>query len=131
MQGGRYVCYHSVVVESPCGQVDSLLVSRLLRPRQKVLNKDTDFHLDLNKIMNRREGKRCVPYERCVSLQSPCRASILSSLIGPSKQTNIQWTSYSIEIISIIDPSTADKLIWNKYKFERNTPSIDYINENK
>jgi hypothetical protein len=25
----------SVVGESPCGQVDSLLVSRLLRPRQK------------------------------------------------------------------------------------------------
>ena len=52
----------SVVGESPCGQVDSLLVSRLLRPRQKVLNMDTDFLLDPIKIMNEREGGRYVPY---------------------------------------------------------------------
>jgi hypothetical protein len=32
---------------------------------------------------------------------------------------------------TIILTSTTDKLIWNKYKFERNKPSIDYINENK
>jgi hypothetical protein len=52
-------------------------------------------------------------------------------LIGPAKQTKVQKTSYSTEISSNIDPSTVDKLIWNKYKFERNRPSIDCINENK
>ena len=49
----------------------------------------------------------------------------MSSLIGPVKQTKVQKTSYSTEISSNIDPSTIDKLIWNKYKFERNRPSID------
>jgi hypothetical protein len=38
--------------ESPCGQVDSLLVSILLRPRQKVINMDTDFLLDTIKIIS-------------------------------------------------------------------------------
>jgi hypothetical protein len=52
----------SVEGESPYGQVDSLLVSRLLRPRQKVLNMDTDFLLDPIKLMNEREGERYVPY---------------------------------------------------------------------
>jgi hypothetical protein len=60
----------SVVGESPCRQVDSLLVSRLLRPRQKVLNMDIDFIFDLIKLMNEREGERYVPYERRFSLQS-------------------------------------------------------------
>jgi hypothetical protein len=50
----------------------------------------------------------------------------MSSLIDPVGQTKVQKTSYSIDISSIIDPSTVDKLIWNKHKFERNRPSIDY-----
>ena len=54
----------------------------------------------------------------------------MRSLIDPVGKIKIQWTSYSNEINSIIDPSTADKLIWKKHKFERNRPSIDYINEN-
>jgi hypothetical protein len=57
-----------VVGESPCGQVDSLLVSKLIRPRQKVLNMETDFLLDLIEIMNEREGEIYVPYERRLSL---------------------------------------------------------------
>jgi hypothetical protein len=60
----------------------------------------------------------------------PCkvlgRSSILTSLIGPFKQTRVQKTSYSTEISSIIDPSIVDKFMWNKHKFERNRPSIDY-----
>jgi hypothetical protein len=60
-----------VVGESPCRQVDSLLVSKLLRPRQKVLNMDTNFLLDLIKLMKEREGEIYVPYERRLSLQSP------------------------------------------------------------
>ena len=86
---------------------------------------DTDFLLDLINIMNEREREIYVPYERRLSLQSLGWASILSSLIGIAKQTKIQWTSYSTKISSIIYPSTADKLIWNKYKFERNRPSMN------
>jgi hypothetical protein len=52
--------------------------------------------------------------------------SRLSSSIGPVEQIKIQWNSYSTEIRSNIDPYIADKLIWNKHKFERNRPSIDY-----
>jgi hypothetical protein len=48
----------SVVGESPCRQVDSLLVSRLLRPRQKVLNMDTDFLLDPIKLMNEKRRRK-------------------------------------------------------------------------
>ena len=55
----------------------------------------------------------------------------MSSLIDPVRQTKIQWTYYSTKISSIIDPSTGDKLIWNKHKFEKNRPGIDYVNENK
>jgi hypothetical protein len=51
----------------------------------------------------------------------------LSSLIGSVEQIKIQWTSYSIEVISNIYPSTADKLMLNKHKFERNRPSIDVL----
>jgi hypothetical protein len=57
----------SVVGKSPCRQVDSFLRARPLTLRQKVLNMETDFLLDLNKLMNKREGGRCVPYER------PCK----------------------------------------------------------
>jgi hypothetical protein len=53
----------SVEGESPSGQVDSLLVSKLIRPRQDVFNMDTDFLLDLIKLMKEREGERYVPYE--------------------------------------------------------------------
>ena len=60
-----------VVGKSPCGQVDLLLRDRPLNIRQKVLNMDTDFLLDLIKMMNKREGGRCVPYERRLSLQGP------------------------------------------------------------
>ena len=60
-----------VVGGSPCGQVDSLLVSKLLRPTQKVINMDTNFLLDLIKLMKEREGEIYVPYERRLSLQSP------------------------------------------------------------
>jgi hypothetical protein len=71
-------------------------VVRLLR--QKVLNMDTDFLLDLIKLMNKREGGRHVPYERRLSLQGPGCASILSSLVDPARQTKVQTTSYSTEI---------------------------------
>jgi hypothetical protein len=60
-----------VVRKSPCGQVDLLLRARPLTLRQKVLNMNTDFLLDLINLMNEREGGRCVPYERCLSLQGP------------------------------------------------------------
>jgi hypothetical protein len=60
-----------VVGKSPCGQVDFLLRARPLTLRQKVLNMDTDFLLDLIKLMNEREGGRYVPYERRLSLQGP------------------------------------------------------------
>ena len=76
--------------------------------------------------MNERERERYVPYEFCLSLQSPSWASIMSSLIGHVKQTKVQNTSYSIEIGSNIDPSTANKIMWYKHKFERNMPSIEY-----
>ena len=76
--------------------------------------------------MNEREGEIYVPYYRSLSLQSPSWASILSSLIGPVEQTKVQKTSYSTDISSIIDPSTADKLMWTKHKFERNKTNIDY-----
>jgi hypothetical protein len=58
-----------VVGKSPCGQVDLLLRARLLTLRQKVLNMDTDFLLDLIKLMNKREGGKHVPYERVC----PCK----------------------------------------------------------
>jgi hypothetical protein len=60
-----------VVGKSPCGQVDLLLRARPLTLRQKVLNMDIDFLSDLIKLMNKREGGRCVPYERHFSLQGP------------------------------------------------------------
>jgi hypothetical protein len=43
-----------VVGKSPCRQVDLLLRARPLTLRQKVLNMDTDFLLDLIKPMNKR-----------------------------------------------------------------------------
>jgi hypothetical protein len=87
-----------VVGKSPCGQVDFLLRARLLTLRQKVLNMDTDFLLDLIKLMNKREGGKHVPYERRLSLQGPGCASILRSLVDPARQTKVQTTSYSTEI---------------------------------
>jgi hypothetical protein len=74
-----------VVGKSPCGQVDLLLRARLLTLRQKVLNMDTDFLLYLIKLMNKREGGKHVPYERRLSLQGPGCASILSSLVDPTR----------------------------------------------
>jgi hypothetical protein len=53
-----FIFYGYVVGESPYRQGDSLLVSRLLRPRQKFLNMDTDFLLDSIRLMNEREGER-------------------------------------------------------------------------
>ena len=58
----------SVVGKYPRGQVDFLLRARPLTLRQKVLNMDTDFLLDLIKMMNKREGGNHVPYERHLSL---------------------------------------------------------------
>jgi hypothetical protein len=63
--------YSIVVGKSPYGKVDLLLRARSLTLRQKMLNMDTDFLLDLIKLMNKREGERCVPYERRFSLQGP------------------------------------------------------------
>jgi hypothetical protein len=57
----------SVVGKSPYGQVDLLLRARPLTLRKKVLNMDTDFLLDLIKLMNEREGRRYVPYEHHLS----------------------------------------------------------------
>jgi hypothetical protein len=59
---------------------------------------DTGFLLDLIKRMNKREGGNHVPYEHHLSLQGPGCASILSSLVDPTRQTKIQTTSYSTEI---------------------------------
>ena len=53
----------SIVGISPCGQVDFLLRARPLTLRQKVLNMDTEFLLDLIKLMKEREGERYVPCE--------------------------------------------------------------------
>jgi hypothetical protein len=89
----------SIVGKSPCGQVDSLLRARPLTLRQKVFNMDVDFLLDLIKLMDKREGGNHVPYERCLSLQVLGCASILSSLVDPAKQTKVQTTFYSTEII--------------------------------
>jgi hypothetical protein len=61
----------SVVGKSPCGQVDLLLRARPLTLRHKVLHIDTEFLLDLIKMMNKREERRYVPYERRFSLQGP------------------------------------------------------------
>jgi hypothetical protein len=44
----------SVVGISPCGQVDSLLRARPLTLRQKVLNMDTDFLLDIINMINKK-----------------------------------------------------------------------------
>jgi hypothetical protein len=88
----------SVVGKSPCGQVDLLLRAILLTLRQKVLNMDTDFLLDIIKLMNKREGGKYVPYERHLSLQGPRCASILSSMVDPTRKTKVQTTSYSTEI---------------------------------
>jgi hypothetical protein len=60
-----------VVGKSLCGQVYLLLRARPLTLRQKVLNMDTEFLVDLIKLMNKREGGRYVPYERRLSLQGP------------------------------------------------------------
>jgi hypothetical protein len=87
----------AIVGKSPCGQVDFLLRARLLTLRQKVLNMDTEFLLDIIKLMSKRGGKH-VPHERHLSLQGPGCASILSSLVDPTRQTKVQTTSYSIEI---------------------------------
>jgi hypothetical protein len=43
----------SIVGKSLCGLVDFLLRARPLTLRQKVLNMDTDFLLDLIKLMNK------------------------------------------------------------------------------
>jgi hypothetical protein len=59
---------------------------------------DTNFLLDLIKMMNKREGGNHVPYECRLSLQGPGCASILSSLVDPAKQTKVQTTSYSTKI---------------------------------
>jgi hypothetical protein len=59
-------------------------------------------------------------------LQSP-RLSFDPELPDRSCKTKkVQKNSYSTDISSNIDPSTANKLIWNKHKFERNKPNIDY-----
>ena len=88
----------SVVGISPCGQVDLLLRARPLTLRQKVLNMDIDFLLDLIKLMNKREGGKHVPYKLRLSLQGPGCASILSSLVDLARQKKVQTTSYSTEI---------------------------------
>jgi hypothetical protein len=59
---------------------------------------DTDFLLDLIKLMNKREGGKHVPYERRLSLQGPGCASILSSLVDLARQTIVQTTFYSSDI---------------------------------
>jgi hypothetical protein len=59
---------------------------------------DTEFLLDLIKMLNKRERGRCVPYERHLSLQGLGCPSILSSLLDPGRQTKVQTTSYSTEI---------------------------------
>jgi hypothetical protein len=59
---------------------------------------DNDFLLDLIKLINKREGGKHGPYERHLSLQGPGCASILSSLVDPTRQTKVQTTSYSTDI---------------------------------
>jgi hypothetical protein len=74
------------------------LRDRPLTLRQKVLNMDTDFLLDIIKLTNKREGGKHVPYGHRLSLQALGCASILSSLVDPARQTKVQTTSYSTEI---------------------------------
>jgi hypothetical protein len=59
---------------------------------------DTDFLLDLIKMMNKREGGKNVPDERRLSLQGLGCALILSSSVDLARQTKAQTTSYSTEI---------------------------------
>jgi hypothetical protein len=61
----------SVVGKSPCEQVVFLLRARPLTLRQKVINMDIEFLLDIIKLINKREGGRHVPYEHHLSLQGP------------------------------------------------------------
>jgi hypothetical protein len=48
----------SVTKKSPCGQVDSLLDTRLLRPRQKSFIVDTDIPFYEAKLFTEEEGRR-------------------------------------------------------------------------
>ena len=75
------------VGESPCKQVDSLLVSRILRPRQKVLNMDTNFLLDPINIMNKkRRRKICNSLETFVLAKSSLSFDL--ELLDRSCKTN-------------------------------------------
>jgi hypothetical protein len=62
-------CMPSVIDKSPYGQVDSLLGSRLLRPRQKSAIVDTDFPLhEATLFKEEEEGGRVNTFHRCLSL---------------------------------------------------------------
>jgi hypothetical protein len=89
----------SVEGKSPCGQVDLLLRARLLTLRQKMLIMDTDFLLDLHKLMHEEEGEK----EYLLPVFVPARSELSSNLElldKPCRQTKIQPTSYSIKISS-------------------------------
>jgi hypothetical protein len=62
----------SVIEKYPYGQVDSLLGSRLLRPRHKSAIVDTDFPLHENTLFKEEEGGgRVNTFHRCFSLPDP------------------------------------------------------------
>jgi hypothetical protein len=60
-----------VTKKSPCGQVDSLLGSRLLRPRQKSVIVDTDIPFHEAKLFKEEEGRRVNTFYRHLSLLDP------------------------------------------------------------
>jgi hypothetical protein len=52
----------SITGESPCGQVDSLLDSRPLTPRQKVLLWTLEFLYHKDKLLKKKREERKVPF---------------------------------------------------------------------
>jgi hypothetical protein len=78
--------------ESSCGQADSLLVSRPLKPRQKVLLWTLTFLLDLTKLMYEEEEEKCTFLMVFVLAQS--KLSFDPKLLNKSYRTNKDTTNF-------------------------------------
>jgi hypothetical protein len=86
---------------------------------------DTDFLLDLDKLMCKEEGEKKYLLPVFVPAQFELSSNI-KLLYNPYRQTKVQTTSYSIEISSkyiyLLDMNSCDI----KHKIERNRPNILY-----
>ena len=71
----------SVEGKSPCGQVDLLLRARLLTLRQKMIIMDTDFLLDLDKLICEEEGEK----EYLFTGVCPCTFRVELQTFSPRK----------------------------------------------